>query len=521
MAAAMICPSEKRMNFNHFLFSLPILFALTACQSLPDLQQRSVSSHLDLPAPVHRNNPFLPAPAATAQKQSDIYLLDDPQDAFLARVALIQSAQSSLDIQYYIWHPDVSGKLLFAMLQQAARRGVRVRLLLDDNNTVGSDDLLALLDREPNIEIRLFNPFLNRRLRTMGYLTDFPRLNRRMHNKSLTADNQATITGGRNIGDEYFNITTQTGFADLDILAHGPIVADIETDFDRYWASGSSYPFAQIAPHADPARGQQQLADALNSDGPTLASYQQTLQTADLADAIRKNRIPWVRAEARLISDDPAKGLARGKQKANVLALLYRTLSSPQRELYIISPYFVPTRPGLTALSQLSDKGVRITVLTNSLQATDVAAVHSGYARYREDLLKSGITLYELKATHAVPKLKDRGLTGSSSTSLHAKTFIVDQQRVFIGSFNFDPRSVRLNTEMGVLIESPVLAKAMQTSLHDTVPQYAYALSLNSRNKLQWTDPDTRQTSRTEPAAGFWKRLSAKLLALLPIEHLL
>ena len=502
------------------LFVLTLM--LSACQILPDLSRRSVSTHLDLPASPQLQNALLPSESAPASgKLSDIYLLDDPHNAFIARAALIQSAQKTLDIQYYIWKNDISGKLMIQMLRQAAQRGVRVRLLLDDNNTPGLDNLLALLNQEPNIEVRLFNPFANRNFRALGYLTDFPRLNRRMHNKTLTADNQATILGGRNIGDEYFNVTTDTGFADLDILAVGPLVGEVSADFDRYWASGSSYPFEWIVLQADAAKGLQELEQGQSDNQAVLASYRRELQSSDLFSDIRANRIPWIRAPAHLISDDPAKGLARDKNKPDIISLMNAALQSPKRELYIVSPYFVPTEQGLRALSQLSSRGVHITVLTNSLQATDVAAVHSGYARYRRDLLKSGIKLYELKASQAVPKVKDRGLTGSSATSLHAKTFVVDRERVFIGSLNLDPRSARLNTEMGVVIESIPLATAMQTSLEETVPQYAYAVTLDQQQRLQWQDPESGSLSRKEPQAGFWKRVAAKLLSFLPIEGLL
>ena len=517
-------PPAKPFRFSRMnrLLLVVLTLLLSACQILPDLSRRSTSSYLDLPASPQLQNALLPTGTLPAEGAlSDIYLLDDPHNAFVARAALIQSAQKTLDIQYYIWHNDISGKLLIQMLRQAAQRGVRVRLLLDDNNTPGLDNLLALLNREPNIEVRLFNPFANRNFRALGYLTDFPRLNRRMHNKALTADNQATILGGRNIGDEYFNVTTDTGFADLDILALGPLVGEVSADFDRYWASGSSYPFEWIVLQADADKGLRELEQAKTEKQAVLASYRRELQHSDLFSDIRANRIPWIRAPAHLISDDPAKGLARDKHKPDIISRINEALQSPKRELYIVSPYFVPTKPGLQALSLLSERGVRITVLTNSLQATDVAAVHSGYARYRRDLLKSGIRLYELKATQAVPKVKDRGLTGSSATSLHAKTFVVDRERVFIGSLNFDPRSVRLNTEMGVVIESAPLANAMQTSLEETVPLYAYTVTLDDKQRLQWQDPENGAVSRKEPQARFWKRVAAKLLSFLPIEGLL
>ena len=510
---------------QHKSATLPIALALscllTACQTLPSLEGRSESTYLATPpSPTRLQNTIAPTPSAATL--SNIYLLNDPHDAFVARAALIESADHTLDMAYYIWHNDVSGKLLLQMLQQAAQRGVRVRLLLDDNNTRGMDHLLAALNADPNIEIRLFNPFLNRKIRALGYLTDFPRLNRRMHNKSLTADNQATIVGGRNIGDEYFNISTDIGFVDLDILATGAVVSQVSQDFDRYWASQSSYPLERIITQANLAQGRAELQQANDTDAPIRASYHASLMTSPLHRAITENRIPWIPAHARLISDDPAKGLARSRSKPDIDVKLVQAMGIPQHSMYIVSPYFVPTQKGVEALSYVKQQGVDITVLTNSLRATDVVAVHSGYAKYRKDLLKAGIELYEVKPDFAPPKAKDKGLTGSSVASLHAKTFVVDSQRVFIGSFNLDPRSARLNTEMGVIIDSPQIARNMQQNLLQTTPQYAYKVTLNQRNKLQWQDPNQPEViHKKEPDAGFWKRLSVKILSIFPIESLL
>ena len=493
---------------------------LTACQSLPSLEGRTESHYLHIHhAPRLQSTLMQPN---TPKHLSGIYLLADPHDAFVARATLIEAADHSLDMAYYIWHNDVSGKLLLQMLQKAAQRGVRVRLLLDDNNTRGMDNLLAALNAQDNIEIRLFNPFTTRTIRALGYLTDFPRLNRRMHNKSLTADNQATIVGGRNIGDEYFNVGTDIGFADLDILATGAVVHQVSQDFDRYWSSQSSYPLERIITQANIAKGQEELQQSKQTDAPIRASYQQSLMESPLHHAILENHIPWILAPARLISDDPAKGLSRDRNQPAINEKLVAAMGIPQQSMYIVSPYFVPTQKGVEALRYIKQQGVEVTVLTNSLRATDVAAVHSGYAKYRKNLLKAGIELYEVKPDFAPPKAKDKGLTGSSATSLHAKTFVVDNKRVFIGSFNLDPRSTRLNTEMGVVIDSPAIAKRMQQDLVANTPQHAYKVSLNQHNKLQWQDPNQPDIiHKKEPDAGFWKRLSVKILSILPIEGLL
>ncbi|MDO5639385.1 MAG: phospholipase D family protein [Neisseria sp.] len=510
------------MNRTFAYLALPALLA--GCQTLPSLENRSESLRMHIASAPRLESALQPAAAGLAdqeQNTSGVYLLGDAHDAFVARATLIESADHSLDVQYYIWHNDVSGNLLFNMLYRAADRGVRVRLLLDDNNTNGLDDVLAALNSHPNIEIRLFNPFTTRKWRALGYLTDFPRLNRRMHNKSLTADNKATIVGGRNIGDEYFNVDGNTVFADLDILATGSVVSKVSDDFDRYWASQSAYPLERIIKHPNLAEGFAKLDRTDPKKTAVLNRYHADLAHSGLLQSIRANQVPFTQVKTELISDDPAKGLDRDRNKPSIGAKLAESLQTPQHEIYLVSPYFVPTKAGTEALADLTRDGVSVTVLTNSLQATDVAAVHSGYARYRKPLLESGVKLYELKPNHAVPKSRDRGLTGSSSTSLHAKTFIVDQQRVFIGSLNLDPRSARLNTEMGVVIESPEIASDMQRTLVNTTPEYAYKVTLGQHNKLQWHDPETGEILKKEPEAGFWKRLTVKILSVLPIEGLL
>ncbi|VEE07498.1 phopholipase D-family protein [Neisseria animalis] len=497
---------------------------LSGCASLPPLEERSESRYLKV-----ESSPRLDAVLRSDENTeisadtdiSGVYLLNDAHEAFVARAALIESADHALDIQYYIWHNDISGRLLFNLLHRAAERGVRVRLLLDDNNTNGLDNVLLALDSHPNIEIRLFNPFVWRKWRALGYLTDFPRLNRRMHNKSLTADNRATILGGRNIGDEYFKVGDDTVFADLDILATGRVVTEVSEDFDRYWASHSAYNATDVIKKGNVEKGFDELSYSDSDKNNTLDRYRREVENSALYRAMSDKRIPFHHVRTRLISDDPAKGLNRDRHKTPILDRMVEALQKPEKSMYLVSPYFVPTKSGTQALGEIAADGVDVTILTNSLQATDVAAVHSGYAKYRKPLLKAGVKLYELQPNHAVPKSKDRGLTGSSATSLHAKTFIVDAKRVFIGSFNLDPRSARLNTEMGVVIESPTIAGQMQRTLETTTPDYAYKVTLDKHKKLRWQDPADGKIYAKEPEAGFWKRVTAKVLSFLPIEGLL
>lgn len=497
------------------------LFLCSCAAWLPPLEERTESRHFDTAVPVLLDKVLHIRHFPSDSRLSDIYLLDDPHEAFAARAALIESAEHSLDLQYYIWRNDISGRLLFNLMYLAAERGVRVRLLLDDNNTRGLDDLLLALDSHPNIEVRLFNPFVFRKWRALGYLTDFPRLNRRMHNKSFTADNRATILGGRNIGDEYFKAGGDTAFADLDILATGAVVGEVSRDFDHYWASRSAHNATRIIRHGDPRRGLRTLGYDDETSRQALLRYRETVEQSSLYRKIQAGRIDWQSVQTRLISDDPAKGLDRDRRKPPIADRLQDALKQPEKSVYLVSPYFVPTKAGTQALAKLVQNGIDVTVLTNSLQATDVAAVHSGYAKYRKPLLQSGIKLYELRPGHAVLPAKDKGLTGSPVTGLHAKTFIVDGRRIFIGSFNLDPRSARLNTEMGVVIESPKIAEQMERTLADTTPAYAYRVTLDKHKRLQWYDPATRKTYPNEPEAKLWKRIAAKILSMLPIEGLL
>ena len=505
---------------------------LTACQVLPDLAQREPSIYIPTvhspqlehalnlppnsdpdPAPADLpSNPQQPKPQTEPIFNAHTHIIDQANQAYTLRASLIDHASVSIDAQYYIWHNDTTGKQLLQKLHQAAERGVRVRLLLDDNNTNGTDNILTALNAHPNIQIRLFNPFLIRKWRALGYLADFPRVNRRMHNKTLTADNRASIIGGRNIGDEYLTDSAQkTTFADMDVLVSGSIVTRISQEFDRYWRSDSAYPLETIIkPTARRiAKGNAQL----NANG-----------SAPAPEPPPQGSLKYYPSQIQLVSDDPAKALDR-KVRVNVWNEIQKALGTPQRELYLVSPYFVPTRTGADIMQTITQSGIHTTILTNSLAATDVAPVHSGYMRYRKPLLRAGVELYELKAesNDKKRKLKDRGLTGNSGTSLHAKTFIVDQQRVFVGSFNLDPRSARLNTEMGVVIQSPELAQTLQQQLHQQAQHEAYRVTLSDKGKVQWHDPDhpEQPPATTEPQASLFKRALSKFLSWLPIERLL
>ena len=456
---------------------------------------------------------------------SGIFALREAREAFAARALLAQAADRSLDVQYYIWRRDMTGTLLFESLHAAAERGVRVRLLLDDNNTSGLDTVLAALDSHPNIEVRLFNPFFIRKPRALGYLTDFARLNRRMHNKSFTADNQATIIGGRNVGDEYFGAAHGVLFADLDVIAVGPVVKEVSRSFDRYWASGSSHPARRLLSPVGPGRVAEVSAAARRvAQSPEAVAYTSAVRESPFVHDLLQGTLELEWAATHMVSDDPAKGLGLAAPEALLIHELTRALGDPVSHLELVSPYFVPTAAGVAWFAALARRGVEVRVLTNALVATDVAVVHAGYAKRRKALLEAGIRLYELRrATTDSGPAKPAGSVGSSGSSLHAKTSSIDRSRVFIGSFNFDPRSAKLNTEMGFLIESSALAEQMDAVFRSRVPMDAYEVHLSEDRRISWVERRGAELIRhdEEPGTSVWKRAWIRFLSALPIEWLL
>ena len=497
---------------------------LGAC-GLPPLDARSTSSALPASAAAQTRLGQALAPQMAAHPGlSGIYALSDPLEAFATRALLMRAAQRTLDVQYYIWHDDTTGALLVQELLAAAGRGVRVRLLLDDVGTSGLDAQWSALDEHPLIEVRLFNPMVVRRPKALGYLTDFARANRRMHNKSLTADNQATVIGGRNIGDEYFGATDGVLFADLDVLAVGAIVPEVSNDFDRYWASDSSYPVAPLlSPHADQRqRLEARLAQAATA--PATLNYRSAVVRTPFLQQLLQGVLPLEWSPVRMVSDDPAKGLGRATPPGLLLTQLGPVIGEPQRALDLVSPYFVPTQAGVAAFAQLRQRGIRVRVLTNSLQATDVAIVHAGYARWRRALLDQGVELYEMRPGPGdAAEGHAPGPLGSSGASLHAKTFAIDAQRVFVGSFNFDPRSALLNTELGFVIDSPRLAGQVSEAFDQQIPLRSWRVQLDAQGRIEWHEGSGNPPAvhRTEPESRWFERAWLRLLGWLPIEWLL
>ena len=457
---------------------------------------------------------------ANQSGKTGVLALQDGDDAFAARIMLADAAVSSIDAQYYIWRGDMTGYLMLDALRRAADRGVRVRLLLDDNGISGLDPALAALEAHRNINVRLYNPFILRRFKILSYGFDFFRLNRRMHNKSFTVDGLVTILGGRNIGDEYFNIGPATIFVDLDVLAVGAIVPKVSTDFDRYWAAPSVHP---IGPIIGPTNGGDPIGNRLTQfrSHPQFAEYRDALKHSELVSAMTKGDFDLEWTQAILVGDDPIKGRGAVPREDLLATRLRQAVGEVQTNIDIVSPYLVAGATGAKAFASLQNRGVMVRILTNSLEATDVVPVHAGYAKRRRALLRAGITLFELHSRAGMDtRAAKKGVFGSSGASLHAKTFAVDNARIFVGSFNFDPRSIALNTEMGLLIESPQMAEELHAAFDLGLPGLAWKVE-RMNGKVVWIDRANDMMVTREPGSTALKRMIVAIVGWLPVEWLL
>lgn len=458
--------------------------------------------------------------------RSGVRLLADGTDAFASRVHSARAAQRTLDVQTYIWRDDATGRFIAHELVCAADRGVRVRVLLDDMDARPRDQALEALDQHPHISVRMFNPFRTRSgwLRTLAELSQRgERLNHRMHNKAWIVDDHLAIVGGRNIGDEYFAAAGEVNFIDLDVLLLGPAVSQTAREFQRYWDSDLSVPISQLRKYSPRKLMPRRLRAYLRRDvaHTALPEYAQRLREGyGLVELLRPPLI-WS-ADVRVVADDPRKALHDPTiPAARVLDTVAREVRATSYELLLISPYFVPGIGGTAALRSLALQGAHVAVLTNSLAATDVAVVHSGYAKYRAPLLEAGVKIYEMKSAPTLEEERSRMRLGSSRASLHTKAAIIDGERLFVGSFNIDPRSAQLNCEMGVWIRSRRLAHVLAENFRfGADPLRSFALSLTSRGTLEWAErADGGQlTHHREPHAGWLRRWVASLLEKLPIE---
>ena len=446
---------------------------------------------------------------------SGFYPLSKGHDALLARIAIIEAAEVSIDVQYYIYRSDESSQLMTWRLFEAAQRGVKVRLLLDDMQS-RSDENLANLSAHPNIEVRLFNPFRSRKLKGLDFLHDFGRVNHRMHNKSLTVDGVTTIMGGRNIGNEYFSVGSNVEFSDLDLLIVGPVVSETGEQFDQYWnhshsipiewltVAGTSYNADEVKKWAVEAQLRQKFEHGKYNFA-ALPFYQQ-LKQGDLS-------LLW--GKGRLIYDSPDK-ITSGE--SDLIRGIQELLDDSRQSLFLVSPYFVPTESGTQAMVEAAKNGKFITIITNSLASNDVVAVHGWYSKYRKQLIESGVHIWEVKSNAKFTSTWS--ITGSSRSSLHAKLILIDIEKLMVGSMNWDPRSARTNTEMAVIIKNQAYSQKAFDAIHDELRRNAYFLTIENK-QIVWHDLKNQTRFNTEPKASFLQKLVAWVSGVLPVEDLL
>lgn len=451
--------------------------------------------------------------------RSGVKLVGNGEEAMAARLALAAAAEQTIDAQYYLLHNDLTGQVFAASLLEAADRGVRVRLLLDDMDTESYDAVTAALDSHENIEIRLFNPFWRDQGILAAGLTDFKRINRRMHNKSMTADNAMSIVGGRNIGDEYFLAKRDMNYSDLDVIVAGPVVDEVSTNFDEYWNSKFAVP-ARAVVGAPEGMSLDEARDRLND---LIGNAREEKYASALRRARQQNFTPstlklqWV--PAKMYSDPPSKAAGEDNDGEILASQLAKYFAGAESEVEIISAYFVPRKRGTEWLAELEARGVEVSVVTNSLASNDVKPVYAHYAKDRRKLLESGVDLYELQPD--ADREKKRGVNwGQSQSGLHAKAFTIDDRYLFVGSFNWDPRSVNINTEMGILIDSTAFTTNASQELGEVLVAETFAVRLEEDDRISWTETDPDGTQRVyyfEPTGSSWDKFMAGLYALLPI----
>ena len=548
---------------------LLLLYLLNGCAAIPYDYPRPVSSALYRPEGTSLGKK-IQAQAINHPGASGFHLLPTGIDAFAARAILIDRAEKTLDLQYYIFHDDLTGKFVYDRLMAAADRGVRVRLLLDDwHQTPETDWLLATLASHPNIEVRLFNPFGTQRrtflTRALRMAFGPNRLRGRMHNKAFIADNSVAIVGGRNIGAEYFGAGDEFNFYDVDIMAVGPITREVSAVFDDYWNCVLAVPINALVSRRPTADDHKSARRDLETQRECLkkSTYWLKVQETDLQKQIDAGKVPIVWGQAEVLSDHPLKCIDPddSRQVVKMTQNLKGIIEAAQSELLMVTPYFVPGQAGMRLFRQMRGRNLTIKIITNSFLSTDASLAQIGYMRYRTDLLRLGVELYEIKPTpvqlqrdqdrrqfggdfrrlcnafiQGGGSLIQRGASriqiggssaqfgGSSRGSLHAKTFVLDRQMVFVGSFNFDPRSMKLDTQNGIVIRSPELAdQAACLFAKGISPILTYRVTLLGDDDLVWITEDNGREVRyyQEPLSRFWPRLSLKGLSWLTPELML
>ena len=534
----MSCNSSMRAS-AHRLALVVAATIVTACATVPGSDYpKEASTALAQPerTPLGRE---VAALTRTREGKSGFRLLAQGVESFLVRAEMAGRAERTLDAEYFEFQNDKTGKLLGKSLRQAADRGVHVRLLLDDNDDVTENPQLAGLVGHPNIELRVFNPFYLRgpleTLRYMEFLLSATRVNYRMHNKLFIADNSAAVTGGRNIGDEYFQTSTETGFADFDVLAVGPVVKQLSKSFDDYWNSHQAIPFQALMPGSASRKTPDRDGEAPAASGDTRGSpeLERHIAVGNPLTKLLQNPKAFVYASAEVLYDTPDKreveaGEAEGPLMRRRLAAAIEGVNS---ELLITSPFLVPGDGGMKLLERVLTRGAKVRIITNSLASTQMPIAHVGYAHYRQRLLEDGVDLCEMRPSLGEPDLRATrvGANAPRSFALHGKVFVFDRKSVFIGSMNFDRRSLRINTEMGLLIDSPELARQIAEHFDElSRPANCYIPVLGppdalGHRTLSWRTEENGKSIELahEPEKDPLGLLDVQVLSLLPIDDLL
>lgn len=457
--------------------------------------------------------------------KSAFYIQNDGIDALATRILMSGRAKYSIDAQYYLFSRDETTLAYVGALLAAADRGVRVRLLLDDILTSGYDRGMIALDSHPNMEIRLYNPFLRRNARWMDGMLGFKRVNRRMHNKSFTVDNRFTIIGGRNIGAEYFAARDDMNFADMDIAGFGPVVQDVSNMFDRYWNDDLAVPASEVIapPAAEDVEAEiQRMRDQVAQAMVTMeeSKYAAAL-SANIQDLFSITSDDFFWADYEVVYDDPEKGRTDqlGKDAKRLGTRLQASVEQAEKSLLIVSPYFVPDRQMMQRVEALRERDIRIIVITNSLASTNHNVVHSGYAPSRKKLLKLGVEIWETKPDRYI-RGTDKSGKNEASSGLHTKGFIVDKEEFFLGSFNLDPRSKNINTELGVIVKSPAMSAELFDEGLPSLPEQAYQVILTKQGDLAWVDTsgDKPVVYTKEPETSWGQRTKVGFMRILPVN---
>jgi putative cardiolipin synthase len=446
---------------------------------------------------------------------SGFYPVVDGTDALGLRIRLMREAERTIDVQYFLMKPDAAGIAFATALLEAADRGVRVRFLLDDIFTTINDGTLMLLDRHENIEVRIHNPVAGRAIKSFSVLTDFRRANRRMHNKSFTVDNQVMIVGGRNIADEYFGMRSRGEFLDLDIVGIGPVAGDVSRVFDLFWNDTRSIPLAALRKVPNDESLERARIAITREGRDEILEVMQASGDRPLVTGLLGGYWPLYSAEADVITDDPRKlAYSPGLEHALLAKELRSLIDGATREVIVLTPYFVPGDAGIELWRGVVERGVRVVLVTNSLASNNHIAVHAGYSRYRKAIIESGVELYEVRA--------DAGLDPDRVMTLHIKAFVIDRERAFIGSLNLDPRSLDINTEMGVVVHSPGLATLMAERVDALLGAQTWRVTRDDGGSLRWSAvvDDVEVTTRSEPEVGLFRKLRAFLSRIIPDSQL-